>query len=529
MVDLVASSRHLFIENGQFGILLELLEQLPEHLVESRPELMIAMAWALTPRGRFSEACEALQIAAALIDGPAESAPGTPTNARDALTGEVFAARAMMDAFTNDRAGVRRHSELALKWLPVERRYLRALMQICRGWALKIEACTEEARLALNKALIIGGSSNNSLPSALAKYYLACVASREGKLHEAAATLRDVLTLTRGESGEELPLRGPVHVSLGVILYEWNELDEAERHLRLGLELSQRWHSHDALLEGHFGLGWLLFATGREDEAIRVMDEVLGLQEDIASGRPDDQPFISVSPFITHLPVSYARAWYAKSAKNVRARGYDWANEVLREAGVGAPSGGLALSLQHVASILVIQGRISEAQKVIKRLLPELELHRLNRQVVEVLVVSAMASAAEGDSSGALVSLSRALALAEPEGYARTFLDEGWPMRRLLEIVSTRGVSTEYADRLLELFSAVDTVMPLDTAHQGPLSARELQVLRLVAAGLTSAQAADRLVVSLHTVKAHLRSIHEKLEVHTRLQAVQRARELQLL
>jgi len=131
------------------------------------------------------------------------------------------------------------------------------------------------------------------------------------------------------------------------------------------------------------------------------------------------------------------------------------------------------------------------------------------------------------------VSLERALTLAQPEGYLRLFVDEGPPMARLLYEALSRGIAPDYVRRLLAAFP-IDKPEQVDPSKSQapeselvePLSERELEVLQLIAEGLMNREIADRLYLSLNTVKVHTRTIYGKLGVHNRTQAVAKARAL---
>jgi LuxR family maltose regulon positive regulatory protein len=147
-----------------------------------------------------------------------------------------------------------------------------------------------------------------------------------------------------------------------------------------------------------------------------------------------------------------------------------------------------------------------------------------------------MAFQARGNPDEALVKLEQALILAEPGCFVRIFLDEGPPMARLLYAVLSREIAPDYVRLLLAAFPAEErgqTEPPISQAQESdliePLSERELEVLQLIAQGLTNREIGDRLFLSLNTVKAHTRNIYGKLGVHSRMQAVSRARELDLL
>ena len=152
---------------------------------------------------------------------------------------------------------------------------------------------------------------------------------------------------------------------------------------------------------------------------------------------------------------------------------------------------------------------------------------------IEILVLQALALAAAGDIPTALKSLARALTLAEPEGYVRIFVDEGRPMAALLSDAAARGMMPDYTGKLLAAFGP--QILPPDAdpaqpvSEVDPLSARELELLRLVAQGLSNQEIGERLFLALDTVKGHNRRIYAKLQVQRRTEAVARARELGLI
>ena len=158
--------------------------------------------------------------------------------------------------------------------------------------------------------------------------------------------------------------------------------------------------------------------------------------------------------------------------------------------------------------------------------------------VLEILLLQALAHEAQGDIPAALVPLARALALAEPEGYVRTFVDEGAPMARLLKALADQEIMHEYVGKLLTAFEAEQLKPTVDSSPLPsqpaqsliePLSPRELDVLRLFKTELSGPEIADKLVVALSTVRTHTKSIYGKLNVNNRRAAVKRAEELDLI
>jgi LuxR family maltose regulon positive regulatory protein len=181
---------------------------------------------------------------------------------------------------------------------------------------------------------------------------------------------------------------------------------------------------------------------------------------------------------------------------------------------------------------------ILEAMGLLERLLQAAEEGERTGRVIEILVLQALAHHVQGDIPAALVPLERALALAEPEGYVRVFVDEGRPMAQLLSEAAAHRIMPDYTARLLAVFEAEEQksedeshlppALPTQSLIE-PLSQRELEVLRLIAQGLSNREIGERLFLALITVKGHNRNIFRKLQVRRRTEAVARARELGLL
>ena len=160
-----------------------------------------------------------------------------------------------------------------------------------------------------------------------------------------------------------------------------------------------------------------------------------------------------------------------------------------------------------------------DALRLLERLQAAAEQGGRTATVIETLVLEALARRALGDVRGALRPLERALALAEPEGYLRVFLDEGVRMRDLLRQATARGIAGEHTPRVLSAFdaparpapAAAPAAMPAAGAAAGPaagpaqpLTTREMEVLRLIAAGLRNQEIAEQLSISTATVKRHI-------------------------
>jgi len=179
---------------------------------------------------------------------------------------------------------------------------------------------------------------------------------------------------------------------------------------------------------------------------------------------------------------------------------------------------------------------LNDALTLLRRLLTEAEAGQRLGSVLEILILQALALAAQNDIDAALVPLARALALATPQGYVRRFTNEGPPMARLLTEADKRGLVTHYTRKLLAAFPRASLLSANSSKIRNqnsdliePLSDRELEILHLVAAGLKNKEIAEQLVISLNTVLYHTKNIYGKLGVNKRTLAVAKARELGLL
>jgi LuxR family maltose regulon positive regulatory protein len=230
-----------------------------------------------------------------------------------------------------------------------------------------------------------------------------------------------------------------------------------------------------------------------------------------------------------------ARLWLAQGRLG---EAQDW----VRERGL-APDDGLDYlrEFEHVtlARVLIAHGESTGEESaprhaigLLDRLLVEAETQDRTASLIDILITLALAQRARGNTPAALERLGRALSLAEPEGYLRIFVDEGEPMRDLLRRAVAAGTGVIYARRLLQAFDGPPHAVAEAAVTDGlaePLSAREIEIMRLIAAGMRNQEIADHLVISVATVKRHLANAYGKLGASHRIEAVARANEQGLL
>jgi LuxR family maltose regulon positive regulatory protein len=357
------------------------------------------------------------------------------------------------------------------------------------------------------------------------------VLTLQGQLRGGAKLCQNTIDQYLARQGERtIPSLGFVYIPLGQILYEWNDLEAAAHTLSQGIGLGEKvmavW---PVMRDGFTSLAWLKQMQGRPEEAQSFLERAM----DVAERSPE--PFGK-----SDVAAWQARLWLAQDSM---AAAIDWA-QAHQANGTEARSEFAEVML---ARVLLAQGKSDEALEVLAPLGQLLETTGRKNRLIEVLALKALAFQAENDTASALKMLGQALFLAEPEGYCRTFVDEGPSMAALLaqcllqpghSADQMRPFSAEYVNQLLAAFpphepepgaAPSSPASPALAYLPDPLNDREIEVVNLLAAGLTTPEIADRLILAPSTIKWHLRNIYSKLGVHRRSEAIAQARTLGLL
>jgi LuxR family maltose regulon positive regulatory protein len=513
--------------SGQLNTVLGWLQALPGDVVRSQPRLSLTRAWMLLNAGSI-EAVEAH-----LAD--AEQAV-TALEAAQARTirGEIAALRAVAASYRREISRTIDLCRQAFELLPEENAFLRAAVAHALGMAYRFSGRVVEASRAFSDAIALGRAAGNLYITMDSVANLAGMQMTRGQLHAAAQTCRDALQFVEQQiesGGHPVFDVGFAHNRLGIILFEWNNLDLAARHIARGIELGRQGGNLDIVMTGHGFLARVKEAQGDPAGAREALQTV----EQIARG------FRNRFLLIEHEARS-SRLALAHGELESAAR---WAR------GYVSPTDADPAYLGEFAKITVArvhlaEKRFAETLELLERLREDAEAAERMGSVIEILALEALTLEAQGNHAQAMTALERALTLAEPEGYIRVFVDEGEPMRALLERMKDApsgppphsgghgqgGRMKDYVLKLLSAFGAQRSLHPSSLSPQPltePLSERELEVLRLIADGLSNREIAERLVVGTGTVKTHINNIYRKLDVKSRTQALHRARELGLL
>jgi LuxR family maltose regulon positive regulatory protein len=537
--DLIEQVAQPTLVRDELTTLLGWLDALPDKWVRSRPQLGISRAWALAFAGRVDDAevclaeinVQGVQDQAtavrAYIAGLGVTGQATAVRAHIAGQGVQDQATAVQTYIAGLRSDVSLATELAhraLEHLPREDLFLRGRVAIHLGTAHWRSGDVAAASTALTQAITLGRAAHQNDLTLSALAVLGHVQKVQGLLRQTVQTYRQALELANTTDNRPAPSAGIAHVGIAESLYEQNDLEGAMHHAMEGIRLRELGGFATYPLLGHFILARVLQARGDLDGAL----EAYQAAKRSAHNYPEDR-------LAALMGDRWCWLWLAQG--NVETA-FRWAREH-RLGPVDPIPYVLEIEQLGVARVLVALataqgptpgGEGHEALALLARLLEAAEAQERTGSLIKILPLLALAFQAQGDVDRALSALSRALSLAEPEGYVRTFIDEGEPMARLLRLALSRGIAPDYVARLLAaLGEEAELTSPAMESLVEPLTERELEVLRLIVAGLSNPEIAEELFIAVSTVKSHVNHIYGKLGVESRTQALVKAQDLGLL
>jgi LuxR family maltose regulon positive regulatory protein len=501
---------------GAVNAILTWLASLPKSVLDARPLLWVRSATLSLVAGQTTGVEERLQAAERALQNI-----DLDDRTRD-LIGQIACARATLALTRYQPEVMIIQAHRALEYLPPENLPFR----FTASWALASACLLLGDRAAAAQACLesvsISQKSGDIFSTILATSNLGMVQELDNQLYQAAETYRRVLHLV---SDQPLPNAAEALLGLARIYYEWNDLEAAEQYGQHSLQMARQYDKViDRFIISEVFLARLKLARGDVDGAAARLAQ--------AEQSARQQNFLLRMPEIAVVQVLV----------------------LLQQGSLAAAA---HLSQMHElplnqARVLLAQGDPSAALAVLEPLRQQMEARGWQDERLKVMVFQTVALHAHGEKEQALQLLGEALALAESGGFIRIFVDEGEPMRLLImdfrlwiEKQAREGhQSIEYVDKLLAAFaqivpvpqSEVSSPTPLRSGDYSlkstmvePLSQRELEVLRLIAQGLSNREIGERLFLALDTIKGHNRRVYDKLQVQSRTEAIARARELGLL
>jgi LuxR family transcriptional regulator, maltose regulon positive regulatory protein len=533
--DLIELAVPAMRRSRQEATVLGWLKALPDDVLRRRPVLSAAYVWVLLARGELDGVEQRLRDAERWLD-TATAAPGGPDTPESEmivvdeaafrqLPGALAAHQAAFALARGDLAGAEQFAQRAQGLAREDDQLWRGAAAAILGlaaWAKGDLAAAHRSYAEGMARLRQAGHISDAIGGAIT---LADIEIAQGRLHEATRTYERGLQLAADHGAPDMRGTADMYVGLSQLLCERGELQAATQHLLRSQEQGEHTGFPQHPYRWRVAMACVREAEGDLDGALALLDE---------AQRRYTGDF---APPVRPIAALKTRVWLAQGRVNeslgwARAQGLSAHDELsyLRE-------------FEHItlARVLLAQhARDGEAHTrreavgLLGRLLQAAKAGERTGNVIEILVVQALAHQMRGDIPAALAALEVALALAAPEDYVRVFVREGPPMEHLLREALARGITPGYARRLLAVCSTdlQTPALPVPRTSQPlvePLSQRELDVLRLLRTELSGPEIARELVIGLSTVRTYTKSIYGKLHVTSRRAAVNRAVELGLI
>jgi len=485
---------------GTVAPVLKWLESLPKTVLDARPSLWVMYASVLLLVDHTAVE-QKLQAAEAALQ---DTEPDDRT--RD-LVGRIASMRATLAVIQHDVETIITQSRRALEYLHPDNLPVRTATTWTLGHAHHLQGDRAAASRAYAEVISTGKSFGDSVYTIAATINLGQLQEADNQLSLAAESYRRVLQMA-GDPPQ--PIACEACLGLARITYQWNDLNAAQQHGQQFIQLTRQMGSVDSFASYDVFVADLKLAQGDVAGAVAILTKA--------------EQFVRQHSFVFRMPdVAAAQVLTLLRQGNLAAAAHL------------AETHDLPLSQ---ARVHLAQGDTSAALAALGPLRRQAEAKGWEDERLKVMVVQALAHHAHGEKEEAVQLLGDALALAEPGGFIRIFVDEGRPMAHLLSEAAAHGIMPDYTARLLAVFEAEahkredeSYLPPAPTAQPltEPLSQRELEVLQLIAQGRSNREISERLFLALDTVKGHNRRIYGKLSVQRRTEAVEKARSLGIL
>jgi len=528
-LDLIEPISFLVISHGGFDRLKYWVEAIPESAFKTRPALFPFYIPTLLYREEYDKLERYLQIVEAV----------EPEPLRQRMTSFVWSTRSLVASARNQPERAEECSRKAAEFLPPDDAMQRAVVMQTRVRSATVRGQPKEVEEILSVALPVYHQAGHLIFQIWGRTGLGLVRIMQGRLRDAVEALQSALQFSREHLNTRPETLLYSHAFLCDIHREWNDLETAKTYLNEALSIIRQ--------------------TGRECymASVTEMLKALALMLDLCDDR------VQADALIDKALQRSRRCANEVSANQLEALK---AHMVLRRGGNTslvnrwAETSGLSADdepdyLKEVQQLvfarwLIATGKAKQAVPLLSRLLAAAQSATRLRSALEIFILQAIAQQSLSNEAEAIKALEKAVTAGQPESFIRTVVDEGEPVSKLLlELLKQKGKRWEtekpellrYVVKLKDSFgpSAAVPVARMAAATEtealpwwyveDPLSERELEVLQHVARGLSNQEIADKLFLSAGTVKRHMSNIYQKLDVHSRTQALERARSLKVL
>lgn len=509
--DLIEQNAEMMIARGETNIFIQWVEKLPQEILHAKPLTTILYAWALLVIRSQK------QIARTLLEEVKHDS--------EHLAGRLNTVKAILAIFEGKTLDAIELCHQAMAQLPTEDIFFRVMAAWNLSGALAVSGDTEGGLKVLEEVARLSMASQQYLVAIIALSRLAKAKEITGDIQEARTLYKQALDVAAMNQNRPLPAASVALVGLGKIHWEWNHTEVAKEYLSQGMELGKRWRPTSAI-DGYLITANILQSQGDIDGANQIIREAQAIAAQDKATELDDRYVAS------HQALLWIRQ---KNLQAVQA----WASE--RGLKKSLDTGKLALSGNRGADIIlhyelivfarasIAESRCQEAMAILDLVLPSMQNFGYLSKIIEIHILYALCMYAQKKIDSALSWLKKTVTLAAPGGYIRTFLEEGEPIAALLQELKAHGELSGFALEVWNAFTPSKTGPTIHTDLLEMLSDREVEILQMLVSDLSAPQIAERLHISVTTMRTHTRNIYSKLGVHSRFEAITKAKELNYL
>lgn len=502
-----------FLLAGKYQACVEFFDLQPIEIIESSAALLICRATAML----FTEYP---QKAIEMILNKAEQIGCNNNHA-----GEIAALRAIIHSYTCDPAMGIKLSQMALEKIDDDNTYFRNIIERNLGIAYTIQNDLKNANIWFEK-LLMSSCKLEDWGGILAAYnYLTYIRKVQGRLRDADVIYRKALAFIMEKELEHLPHAIKLIAGYGQLLLYWNQVDDAKTNFNKAIQLA----AESDTLYGYTAYQFMCDAFLRENDlegALGVLDELRQQVE----GRPDFYEKIHIQhtqALETRIHIAAGRI--DKGVEWLASSGFDKIppHKLFQSYGYG-----LGQILPTAAHIYNLKGMQDLAIQILKAVIPKFIHQGANSYLIRSLSALAIAYNQKGQVQKAEKTIIKAISFGAPENNIGDFLFFGRSLIPILNMVACHPSARDFSAILLhhlEVFNPCNHNFLPTQIHHPDLSPRELDVLQLIASGLTNQQIATALFLSNNTIKSHSFKIYRKLNVDNRNQAVSKARSIGII
>ena len=505
------------LQQGNLASVSGWINIIPEETIIKHPYLCVLHAWILQVTGEVETAEARLTLVEQILDHTFEQ----KDHDFDKTVGLLNYRKAYSCFLSGEHEKTISYAKNALNHLLETAVLIRVHTVLFLGLAYRNLGQFQEALDTYNSILHLTENLGGTSVAVFHYIHLSDLYWEMAQMQHAKELCEKALSLTEQKTGRpDMPYCGFVYTRIGRILRHRNQLEDALAFTMKGHTLCLNWNVVELLALSYIEVAYINLALGNNEQALTSVNEAIRINDKFSSlGKKFAEAHKAL------IGLSQDDRAYAETIMQADNSLLDEKYQIQRE-------------IEYIthAQLLIAQKKFDEAKVLINQIYKHAQ--EIGKKLTELrcLILFSKLFYQEDDVDQALENLSKAFAIAEPEGFIRIFVDEGPLMAKLLHETLSRAIAQEYVQTLLAAFPVNEPEQMHQTQPQShefewidPLSEREIEVLQHIAEGLSRQEIAVKLVLSKNTVKTHARNIYSKLGVNSQMQAVAKARALGLL